>query len=337
MANFSPSNLVAAQLMVNARYQAPEARYKQTPVLELGLASANSLIPNAASLRTREDRAVKAYLNARSKRTAGSTRVHNHTGSFGDTLEQTLTWGIYSDKFSIGLKQLDNNVFDFNTALSFQFENAMKNVVEKAETTILTALQTAKSAINVATKNGTFSAVNSTFEIADQARFYQYLKSMMSQNFYTGEIDVIADPIAFANAQYQSAQGSSNANNNAFQFNGMNIVLSNELASATYSSADLVLAMPKGAFGLIPWIPKQNVQGVGDFMSYVGGYSTMQDPWGLGLTFAVHGYSARTDTSGSNGNTQDVLMEFEVSIDIASAIAPLSTATETPIFQAAKV
>jgi len=159
----------------------------------------------------------------------------------------------------------------------------------------------------------------------------------MSQNYYTGEIDVIADPIAYANAEYQSAQGAGNATNSGFQFNGMNIVLSNELADATYVGADVVLAMQRGSFGLIPWIPKQNREGFGDYNSYVGGFGVINDPWGLGLTFAVHGYSNRADTSASNGNAQDVLMEFEVSLDLASAVAPLSTATETPIFEAVKV
>ena len=337
MANFSPSNLVKAQLMVNDRYKAPENRYKQTPVLQLGLQYATSLIPDAAAMRTREDRSVSAYLLARAKRTAGSTRTHNHSGNRGDSIEQALTWGIYSDVFSISLKQMDNNLFGFEMALSQQLENAMKNIVEKAETTILTALIAAKTQVNIATKNGTFNSTNDAFEITGQDRFYQYLKSMMSQNYYTGEIDVIADPIAYANAEYQSAQGAGNATNSGFQFNGMNIVLSNELADATYVGADVVLAMQRGSFGLIPWIPKQNREGFGDYNSYVGGYGVINDPWGLGLTFAVHGYSQRADTSASNGNAQDVLMEFEVSLDLASAVAPLSTATETPIFEAVKV
>lgn len=337
MANFSPSNLVKAQLMVNDRYKAPENRYKQTPVLQLGLQYANQLIPDAAAMRTREDRSVSAYLLARSKRTAGSTRTHNHSGNRGDSIEQALTWGIYSDVFSISLKQMDTNLFGFETTLSQQLENAMKNVVEKAETSVLTALIASKSAINIATKNGTFNAINGAFEITGQDRFYQYLKSMMSQNFYSGEIDVIADPIAYANAEYQSAQGAGNATNSGFQFNGMNIVLSNELANATYPGADVVLSMQRGSFGLIPWIPKENRMGWGDYNSYVGGYGVINDPWGLGLTFAVHGYSNRADASASNGSAQDVLMEFEVSLDLASAVAPLSTATETPIFQAVKV
>ena len=336
MANFSPSLLVAAQTRVAARYNAPELRFKSSPVLALGL-SDTQLIANASELRLRETRAVKAYLKARSKRAAGSSRTHNHTGNRGDSIEQSLTWNKFSDTFSISLKQLDDNVLAFEEALANEFENAMKNIIEAAETSVLTALIAAKTQVNAATKNGTFNTTNDAFEITGQERFYQYLSSMMAQNNYRSDINVIADPIAFANAQYLSAQGSGNANNYNFQFQGMNIILSNELTDATYPAADTCLAMQSGAFGLLPWIPKQNRIGEGDFMSYVGGFSSMRDPFGLGLTFAVHGYSQRADTSASNGNAQDVLMEFELSIDLANAIAPLSVATETPIFEVVKV
>ncbi|MNT64624.1 hypothetical protein D3C72_2025390 [compost metagenome] len=64
----------------------------------------------------------------------------------------------------------------------------------------------------------------------------------------------------------------------------------------------------------------------------------MTDPFGTGLEFAVHGYSQRADTSGVNGDTQDVVMEFEVSIDLSPKVAPLSqAATETIVYQVSQL
>jgi hypothetical protein len=47
----------------------------------------------------------------------------------------------------------------------------------------------------------------------------------------------------------------------------------------------------------------------------------------MGHTFALHGYAQRSDTSASNGDTQDVLMEFELSLDSSYNKAPLSYTT----------
>ena len=62
----------------------------------------------------------------------------------------------------------------------------------------------------------------------------------------------------------------------------------------------------------------------------------MRDPIS-GLTFAIHAYQQRANTAAQNGNTQDVVMEFEVSIDISPNVAPLSTANESVVFQIAQV
>jgi hypothetical protein len=85
-----------------------------------------------------------------------------------------------------------------------------------------------------------------------------------------------------------------------------------------------VLAFPTGTVGALNWIPRQNRQGWGDYNSYVGGYGTFQF---LGYTFAVHGYASRQDTSATNGDAQDVTMEFEVSLDSSYNKAPLNYTT----------
>jgi hypothetical protein len=58
---------------------------------------------------------------------------------------------------------------------------------------------------------------------------------------------------------------------------------------------------------------------------------------GSGLNFAVHGYALRADMSASNGVAQDNQMEFEISVDIATALCPLSTASETIVYEFAQL
>jgi hypothetical protein len=338
MANFTPSNLLAAQVLLADKYKAPEMRMKVTPVLNLGLQNQNILIPSAQTIKTRDDRAVYAFLLNRTSRAATSTRAAAHTGNRGDSTSQTLTWATYADKFSISVKQLDNNIFDFNQTFAQQIENAMKNIIVSAESYAVGLLQTNRTVINAATAGGSFNATNYAFEIAGGTQFYQKVKSMMRQNKYNdGQFDVITNSDAFINAEYQASQGAGNNANTQFQFNGLNIAESIELTDSNYPSTSVALCMPKGAFAALPWIPKQNREGRGSYDSYLGGYGSMADPFGLGITFAVHGYSARTDTSASNGNVQDDLMEFELSVDLAFPTSPLSTATESVIFEAVAV
>lgn len=337
MANFSPSNLVAAQLMLQDKFKSPENRFKASPVMSMGLKNQGILVQDYQSLRTREDRALYAYLLNRTKRSTSSSRTHNHTGNRGDSTQMSLTWTTFTDPFSISLKQMSNNMFDLNTTLAHQLENSMKNIIESIETYIVANLQTNRTQVNDATANGTFNATNDVFEISSSTQFWQILKSMMRQNDYKGMFDVITNSYGFVDAEYQAAQGIANSTNTQFQFQGMNIAESYELADSNYPATNISLIMPEGGFAVLPWIPGENRRGEGDYMSSLGGYGSISDPFGLGLEFALHGYSERADTSASNGSTQDNLMQFELSVDVAIPLAPLSTANETVIFEAAKV
>jgi hypothetical protein len=110
----------------------------------------------------------------------------------------------------------------------------------------------------------------------------------------------------------------------------MDIVESIELDDANYANG-ISFACPMGLWGIIDWIPLQNRAGKGNFDSVLGGYSTMVDPM-TGLSLAVHGYTERGDTSAAEGDTQDEVTEWEISIDLSPQVAPLTTANASPVF-----
>lgn len=326
MANFDVGNLLTAQTIVADRYKQPEMRMKPAPAFGLLTANENFLIVGAETLKTRDDRTIEAHLLARTKRSAGSARAHNHTGTIDDSQKVTLTWTTKSDKFAISLKLLDKSIHDFNTVLANKFEQACMNILEDKETEAIAYL-VAQRATQQPTgiKGGTFDATNDAVEIdaAKATTFYQRVKSIMKQNYFSGQLDVIADSNLQMAAEALAANGAGNATNTAFQFAGMNIVESVELADANYTEG-IVLAMPLGSVAALNWIPKQNRTGWGDYNSNVGGFGTFQF---MGYTFAVHGYAVRADTSASNGDVQDVTMEFEVSLDSSFNKAPLNYTT----------
>jgi hypothetical protein len=325
MANFDVSNLLTAQTMVADRYKQPEMRMKPAPAFSLLTGNSNFLIVGAETLKTRDDRTIEAHLLARTKRNSGAARAYNHTGTIDDTAKVTLTWTTKSDKFTISLKLLDKNLFDFNTVLANKFEQACMNILEDKETEAIAYLRSVRATQQPTLKGGTFNAANDAVEVdaTDDKRFFQRLRSIMRHNYFGGSIDVIADSLLAMQADYLAAQGSGNATNYGFQFNGLNIAESVELADANYDKG-CVIAMPAGSVAALNWIPKQNRSGWGDYNSYTGGYGTFQF---MGYTFAVHGYASRADTSGSNGDAQDVTMEFEVSLDSSFNASPLSYTT----------
>ena len=338
MANFSASNLIKAQARIQSMFTEAERRTKVSPALTLAMKNLSILIPSHEVLRTREDRPVSGYMLTRSKRAATTQRTYNHTGVRGDSKEIPFTWQTTGDKFTISLKQMDNNIFGFEETLAAEIYNACLNIHEDIETKLLDYLLTNKTQVNNATKNGTWSAENHAFEIAadDKGTFYQRLKSMMRQNNYRGTYDIIADSLLSVAAEQLAAQGAGNATNTAFQFAGLNIAESIELTDDTYENG-VVLAMPAGGYALQPWMPRQNRMGHGDYNSYVGGYGSIADPMGSGLQFAVHGYTQRADTSDDNGSEQDDVLEMEITMDFSPALMPVSVENETVVFEVAQV
>lgn len=329
MANFDTSNLLTAQTMVADRYKQPEMRIKPAPAFGLLSSNSNFLVVGAETLKTRDDRAIEAHLLARTKRSAGSARAHNHTGTIDDSQKVTLTWTTKSDKFAISLKLLDKSQFDFNTVLSNKLEQACINILEDKETEAIAYLRSVRATQQPSALKGvTFSAANDCIEVdsadVEAKKFFAKIRSVMRQNYFGGAIDIIADPAMIVEAEFMAAQGAGNATNYGYQFQGLNIAESVELADNNYA-AGVVLAMPQGAAGALNWIPKQNRQGYGDYSSYNGGYGVFNF---LGYQFALHGYAQRADTSSSNGDKQDITMEFEVSLDTSFNVSPLSYTTD---------
>lgn len=327
MANFDVSNLLTAQTMANKKYEKAELRMKPAPAFGLLTANSDFLVVEAQTLRTREDRAIEAHLLTRTKRNSGSTRVYNHTGTIDDSQKVTLTWTTKSDKTSISLKLLDKSLFDFNTVLANKLEQCCMNILEDKETEAIAYMRAQRATQQPTLKGATFSAANDAVEIdsadIEKKRFFARLRSVMRQNYFSGGLDLIVDPNLAVEAEFLAAQGSSTATNWGYQFNNLSIAESVELSDDNYA-AGLAMCFPTQSVGALNWIPKQNRNGWGDYNTSVGGYGTFTF---MGYTFALHGYAGRADTSAANGDTQDVLMEFELSLDSSYNKSPLSYTT----------
>lgn len=346
MSNFVASNLVAAQAKFSQRYQEPELRRKQNPALMLALNNLTATIPSHTELRTREDRAVNAYLFQRRAASNGTARAARPVGTKGNSIAVGLTWQTVSETFQISMKQGDNNVFSYQEMLMNEMLQVAQNMHDRLGTIFLNYLITNRNQVGLASPQGaTFNATADAYEVnaADDRFFFQKAASIMKQQNYRGQLDVIADSLAFQKAQQLRAQGAQNATNLTFQFDDLNIVNTTEEIISGYEGS--ALAMPSGVFAALPWIPKQNREGRGDYESYNGGYGVMQDPLGatitgldangqmttVPLTYAVYAYTQAADDQAANGYTQDQVTTFEISLDIAPTLAPLSVANESVV------
>lgn len=335
MANYAASVLAEAKLILAERYASPEKRLKSPGVLGAFAKNTSLAMPNVGELRTSASRAEKAYFANRAKRSNTSSRTHNHTGAVGDSTEVSLSWATYGDKFKTSLKRAENNIFSDAMILANELDNAFKNIHESADAAALAYLATNKTTVNVATKNGVFDSTTSdAFEVATAniARFIQYGKSMLRQNYYKGAADVIVDPTLYLEAQHYLNQGAGNSTNTAYQGGlGADIWEAIGLTDANFPKG-MGYFIPEGTIGVVDWIPQKNQSGWGDYESYNGGYGQIIDPI-TGMSFAVHGYSSRADNSSSGGDAQDISTEWEISVDLSFNNSPLTVSGETTIFE----
>lgn len=338
MANRTTANFVKAQAVLLGAFQKEELRFRNPVTFLMFMLSAPIMFPNYDVLRKREDRTVETNYKVRGSRSLGTGgRTHNHTGTKGDTALLTPSWTTYDDVFNISVKQADNSLYELDAQLAQEFQDTVANFAEGLETVATAYIFSNRSGVNNGTAEGTFDATDDVWEITESThgtRAIQITKSVMHENKYGGPYVIFCDTISFNKFESDAAQGAANSTNLSFQFNGVTFVHSVELGAlggalvSAYAAGFWIVA-EIGAFGVLPWIPKQNRMGkstkVNDWRSLINPVDN--------ISYAVHSYETLADDSSNNGSAQDVVTQYEVSVDIALEKAPLSTANET-IFQA---
>lgn len=335
MANFTLSEWAKAQARLKDKFQSIEMKSKIPTAMRFFLDKRDISIEGLKGLRYREDRPQEAYYKIRQARGAtGASRNFSHTGVDGDSAKIDLSWVTYLDKFSISMKRYDNNLYSFNDALAQNMMNVFINLKDAMDTAALTYLDTNKTQANLAAKLGTFNATNDVWEVpfGKEDDFFRNSKSMMRQNFYTGAYNALLDPVASALAEKNIAQGSGNATNLGYQFSGITGIEHTALADANYLTGLGYFFTPE-SIAALDWIPKQNLAGFGNLENATKDnpyFTSIIEPY-FGLRLAVHIYKEGADTSASNGSAQDVVWQYEFSIDMSLNHAPMTLASTTPI------
>lgn len=334
MPNYADADLVTAQARLLGEFESSETRFRDPVTHKKFIENREIMFPSHNVLRTREDRPIDAKFFNRTARALGvGGRTANHVGVKGDSSTLTPSWTPYDDKFFWSLKQADNSVYTLQEQLNNEIINSTANFAEGLETAAIDFLFNNRSGVNIATSEGTFNAVQDSFEITQASngdRAIQITKGVMKENKYNSGLTLYCDTVAFNKFAFQANQGTANNQNLSFQFAGVTFVHSIEFGAlagalaAPYTDG-FWIAVQDGGVAALDWIPQQNRQGI---ETKENKYATLLNPVD-GLIYAVHSYEARADESANNGSAQDVRTEWEISIDIAHEAAPLTVVGET--------
>jgi hypothetical protein len=328
MAYYASSALLAGQSLFNENIQA-KGEWRLPDIAAFQVANKGMLAnPSLGELRTREDRAVHAYMPIRQAATNGVARAHAHTGAAGDSIDETITWSTFSEPFSISIKQADNNVINWPAMYAATLRNAVLNLMSRADAWFVAAAVADKTQYNAGGGNGAFNASPDNYEVpASEADYlFQNAKATLEFNLYNGQMIAVMDSKAKVRWDRLLANGANNALNlQAVNMGGI-IGLGTTRSILGTDYAGSLLMWENGLVGVIPWIPKQNRKPLNPdkAMEYNGDYGMFAVPE-LGIEIALHEYAVRADGSMVGGYTQDVILYGEVSIDLGYVSAPLST------------
>ena len=341
MANLTDTNLLSAIALVTEKYQSSEWRMPDTAALSSAYIGEKTN-PSLSEMRKREDRATYYDFPNRKADEGETIRTALHTGGRTDSTRTQLTWESFVDTFSISMKQLDNNTISFEDAFAKGIKNCVINNLKKADNWYIAQLIADKTQINVGGVRGDWDDVNyNMLLLANQKDYWkEQIEANMGNNEYMGELLVIADSLAYADIIRSLNQGVGNSVNLGYQFGSGEIVKTSKQILSGYDGS--AIALPMDMAGVFQWIPKLNRKALSiekASSSEIGDFGQIQVPIPddkgnvkYVVDAAISMYANRVDTSGSNGNEQDILFQIEVSWDMAYMSAPLSTIRATGDF-----
>jgi hypothetical protein len=332
MANYQPSILLDAIGLITEGFNKHELRPGYFGATQAFLKYRDYSVPDLSTIRKSPNRTTTVKYLTRTSQSPVSARSCSVTASLGDSGTSNISWVTKGFTLYESAKLFDNNFYSARQAFVNDLYNGMLDAHEDLETAAVAYLEANKTGVNGGSAfMGTFDTTNDIFDVAvaDKTRYYNYLKTVMRENKYRGELNVIQNVAADAIMWEQMAQGMANAANQQYQYRDLNFIESNYVTTASdYLINSYVV--PAQAISLLDWIPPLNEGGRKE-----GAYewTTMGDIFGLPITWSVFKKTECADTTEIGGDTQDLVTKYEVTCDFGFVKAPITTASETVIYK----
>lgn len=345
MANYAASVLAKGQAKLTAKFQAPELRAQMPTVLAMALKNQDLSIPRAQDLRKSPLRPVDVNFFTNIAPGSATAKTALHTGGIGNSAVINVTYVQVVETFSLPAKLSDNSIYENQELFNNQYEQAVRNIRTRLDNSALAYIYAHRCQLSAAVMNartlsygpGAWDGTNFALPIdaIKQKLFMQQAKLYMNANNYTGPFDMIADLQSIGNFEFEKNQGSSNANNFAFQFGDTDIYSTQQQIDAAFT-AGATLMMPRGTFAGLNWNEALNRRGYGQLVpTALGMVGTQLDPLGSGLEMDVSWYTQRADTSSNTtgGSTQDFVDQWEFTGTVGFVTPPLSLAGDSAVIE----
>ena len=263
-------------------------------------------------------------------------------GDLGASASVNLSWSKKVATVKVRTKQHENNELKMGRALAnllFSAESAMWTESSGMEAAFVSWLDTNRTYVN-AISTGTVSentwsgAPLYTVDVAyaDRVNFWNYAVHDMELNNYGGKIWDIANTFAGTDRTFYSNQGDANSTNYEFQFNmpsQLEFVKSNKIQPSGYVK-DIHYLIPEGGVAALFYNEQMNREGR---VSSDKEWSILESMIHPGIYYDLFTYETCTDTTSHGGDKQDLVINYELTLNYALTKQPLSTANETTIFK----
>jgi hypothetical protein len=332
MANYQPSILLDAIGLVTEGFNKHELRPGYFGATQAFLKYRDYSIPDLSDIRKSPQRTTTVKYLTRTSQSPVTARSCTISSALGDSGTSNISWVTKGFTLYESAKLFDNNFYSAQQAFANDLYNGMLDAHEDLETAAVAFLEANKTGVNAGSAfMGTWDGTNDIFDVAvaDKTRYYNYVKTIMRENKYRGELNVIQNVAADAVMWEQMAQGMANSANQQYQYRDLNFIESNYVTTASdYLINSYVI--PAQAVSLLDWIPPLNVAGKKE-----GAYewTTMGDIFGLPITWSVFKTTECASTVSVGGDTQDLVTKYEVTCDFGFVKAPITVADETVIFK----
>jgi hypothetical protein len=333
MANLTDTQLLAAIAKANNSLMgSAEFRDYEHSTLTKLLGAESNVFRNLNQLKQSLEQPTSVDLFKRIYTASVTAKAAAHAAAgFPDSFTKAVTYLQRSQTFKVSYKQADNNRFGYDEILQSEMKNKIMSMYLDLSAYTTGWLDTNRSQVGVDSILLFDETTNDQVDIAlaDKAYAFEYMKSFMRKNKFNGMLDIIADQKMAAYYRQLSYNGTSNADNTAAQLPGIDLV---EEAQLTSSAGGTGYMFQKGLVGMTTWNEQANTRGEGSIGNNEGLFTTMRDPI-LPFSHDVHVKRGVVDTSGSNGNVQDIVDEYEITCTYTVQGAWESTSNATPIFK----
>lgn len=334
MANLTDTQLLAAITAASVALQdATEFRDYQHSATRLLLDGENEVFRNLNRLKQSDEQPTKVDMNKRVYTASGTAKSATHTAAaFPDSFTKDITYIRKTQTFKVSRKQADNNRLDYQRILQSEMKNKLISLYTDLSTDNIAWLNTNRSQIGLDGLMVFDEVTNDQYDnvLADRDYLFEYAKSTQALNKYNKMNTVaVGDQRAAALYRKLAANGRTNADNTEYQLPGFTMVEEPQMAIGTDST---FFMWERGLVGMTTWNEKLNREGSGSVGANEGLFTTMVDP-AFGFNLDLHVKRNIADTSGANGNVQDIVDEYEIALTYALEGAWLSTATESHIFK----